>query len=117
MIKWAVRILAVGLAILLINAFVIKTNQEKFSPVQWEKTPKRERHVYLEDITKNRLPVGMTIDAVIAMLGDPDFRSKDDSYVTYVVGDSQGMLSFSAITILDIRFNSGRIERVLTRED
>ena len=116
-IKWFVRIFVMGLILLLIiNSFVIKADQEIFSPAQWGKTSKRERHVYLEDLTK-RLHAGMTINEVTAMLGDPDYQSKDGAYITYVVGGSQGMFSFSAITILDIRFKNGRIERALTRED
>lgn len=115
--KWLVRILVVALSILLINTLLSKAEQTTFNPELWEKTPKRERFIYLEDLTKNKLYAGMTDGEVISLLGVPDYRAKDGSYVTYIVGGAQGIFSFSALTILDIRFKKGRIEQVLTRED
>lgn len=115
--KWVFRILVVGLCIFLINVILVKAEQKMFSPAQWEKTKKRERYVYLDDITKNKLHVGMTIVEIAELLGKPDYQAKDGSYITYVVGGSQGLFGFSAVTILDIRLNNGRVEQVLTRED
>ena len=115
--KWLLRILIVALTILLINALLSKAEQTTFSPELWQKTPQRARFIYLEDLTQNKLHAGMTDAEVISLLGVPDYRANDGSYITYIVGGAQGVFSFSALTILDIRFKDGRIEKVLTRED
>jgi outer membrane protein assembly factor BamE (lipoprotein component of BamABCDE complex) len=116
-LKWIIRLLFLAICVVVIFINFSHEPDQSFSRDKWLNSAEKERYVFIDDLTKNILKVGMTKQETIELLGTPSYTSKDESYITYIVGKPTGLLNFSAIVILDIRFNNGKLERTLVRSD
>jgi len=92
---------------------------EAFDSQRWKAAPKEARYVYCKDLRQRGLLKSMTAPQVVGLLGEPDYRAPDGSYVTYIVKHRDAAdIGMTAIYLLDVRFGAtGRVERTLLRPD
>jgi hypothetical protein len=93
--------------------------REAFSPEAWKASAKEKRYVFYHDLAKSKKLDGLLRKDVLSLLGQPDFVSPGDKYITYILKYAEkGEHSFSAIYILEVDFNAqGAVSRYFIRAD
>lgn len=108
----ATPIAVVAVGMLLLSAW-LGTASRRFSPEAWAGTADEERQAMAEDLIASRRLIGMDIDEVPALLGQPDYREK--AMLIYTVDEGEG---FNFHDYLDIRADgAGRVEKAFIRPD
>jgi hypothetical protein len=92
---------------------------ERFDVQKWKTSPKEARYVYCKDLKQSGILMNSTAAEVRALLGEPDYRSADGSYVTYIIKHRDASdIGMTAIYLLQLDFSAtGRVQRAFLRAD
>lgn len=88
------------------NVLYHRPNQ-KFDSAKW-KNDKSQRFSMVDDLIRNRLKEGLSIEEVIKILGEPDIRRGSPTSLLMLVYDVNVGHSHSQGSTLNIRFEKGR---------
>lgn len=129
--RWFKRALVLGGALLALGAasvlgyayFLSRFDRswptERFDAQKWKASPKDARYVYCKDLKQSGILMNLTAAEVRDLLGEPDYRSSDGSYVTYVVKHRDANdVGMTAIYLLQLDFSTtGRVQQAFLRPD
>ena len=80
---------------------------ETFSSEAWKTTPVERRYVYFNNLVRSKKLDGLSKKEVVAFLGEPDYKSPDGKYITYLLKYAEkGEYSFNAVYLLQIDFDT-----------
>lgn len=93
--------------------------KETFSPEAWKVTPVERRYVYFNNLVSSKRLDGLSKKEVVAFLGEPNYKSPDGKYITYLLKYAEkGEYSFNAVYFLQIDFDThGTVLRYFVRAD
>src|SRR5262244_2214631 len=109
--------LAVGLFLwLLIMPVEAIWPRDKFSGLDWRKTPEGERYKMARDLVDSRVLLGKTRESVSEILGKADSTAPDGSYQSYILKNTQTIGAiFPGIVVLDVRYRDDIVHEVMIR--
>lgn len=92
---------------------------ERFDSQKWKASSKETRYVYCKDLGQRGLLMNLTAIEVAELLGEPDYRAPDGSYVTYIVKHRDAAdIGMTAIYLLHVEFGgTGKVQKTLLRPD
>ena len=93
--------------------------EESFSSSEWKSRPPNTRYRLTKSLIRSNALTGKTSNEVEALLGQPEYRSTDGRYWTYVVQNrATGVGGFNANAALNVDFDdSGIVSRAYLRLD
>ncbi len=90
-----------------------------FSSNEWKSTPAPQRYFYFNSLIENKILDNLTQKEVISLLGQPDYKSPDGKYITYILKYAEkNEYSFNSIYLLHIDFDKdGKVVKYFVRAD
>ena len=90
-----------------------------FSSNEWKLTPDEKRYIYSNTLIGSKKLDGLTQKEVINLLGQPNYKSPDRKYITYILKYAEkNEYSLNSIYILQIDFNAdGKVLKYFMRAD
>jgi len=90
-----------------------------FSSSEWKSTPAEQRYVYFNSLISSRQLDTLTQKEVIKLLGEPNYKSSDGKYFTYILKYAEKKeYSFNSIYLLHVDFDAaGKVSKYFMRAD
>jgi hypothetical protein len=89
---------------------------ERFSSTAWATSPQAERYKMARDLVESKVLIGKSKEAVVAVLGKPDFVASDGAYQSYTLKNSETRGAIlPGIAVLDVRFSDGVARELVIR--